>query len=247
MGAGCKAKDPNSTGVLPQCPNGKPRISGTITYVNGINTQYPTGKADPFDQDGICKSMQLLANATCAQVIGVYNATGGMARDLEQCLTNIAKNSDSGAVDTLSRSMFAAVSQDPPQDMTVYAHSQGGLITQEALADVKNQLVASGSSPADAEARMQHLSIKSFGTAEEGWPAGPNYEQFTNLADPVPGAISGAQLGYPSQTFSDNANIPNADRHYFLSPHYNPIGPHSIDNVYIKQIIAEKGQPCCCD
>jgi hypothetical protein len=45
--------------------------------------------------------MQEPANATCAQVIGAYNATGGMRAGIRECLTNIAKNSDAPAVDTL--------------------------------------------------------------------------------------------------------------------------------------------------
>lgn len=245
VGKGCKEMNPNSGGVLPQCPNGKVRTNGTLTYVNGIMTAYPTGQPNPDQKDGICKTMQKLANATCAQVIGVYNATGGMRADIGECLTNIAKNSDTPAVTTLQRSMFDALSQNPPQDMTIYAHSQGGLITQEALATVKNRL-ATRYGDAGATARMSHLSIKSFGTAEQGWPLGPNYEQFTNNSDPIPGVIAGVQQNYPDVTFRDNAVIPAAQRHRFYSPHLNPIDSHSMDNVYIDQMVKIHGQPNCC-
>jgi hypothetical protein len=34
-------------------------------------------------------------------VIGAYNATGGMRGGIRECLTNIAKNRDTPAVDTL--------------------------------------------------------------------------------------------------------------------------------------------------
>jgi len=245
VGAGCKEKRPHSSGVLPQCPNGRVRISGQVTYVNGILTDYPTGEQNANGQDGICKTMLNLANATCAEVTGVYNATGGLRADIGECLTNIARNSDTPAGDTLKRSMLAAVSQDPPQDMTVYAHSQGGLITQEALASVKNHLTIEYGA-AGALERMQHLYIKSFGTAEQGWPSGPNYEQFTNNSDPIPGIIAGAQNSYPAATFRDNATIPAAQQHYFFSPHLNPIDSHSMDNVYIKELVAVHGQPNCC-
>jgi hypothetical protein len=217
-----------------------------VTFVNGINTEYHTGEQNAAGQDGICKTMQKLANATCAEVVGVYNATGGMRADIGECLTNIGKDSDSPSVKTLKKSMLAALSEVPPQDMTIYAHSQGGLITQEALADVKNDLT-NDIGEAGAVERMRHLSIKSFGTGEQGWPVGPNYEQFTNNSDPVPGVIAGAQKNYPDATFKDNASIPEAQRHRFNSPHLNPIDSHSMDNVYIEKMKEIHGQPNCCE
>jgi hypothetical protein len=250
VGAGCTAKGKQGSGVLPICKNGKtPRTKGTITYINGIQTDYPTGS--PLDSEGnpkpgICKTMQLLANATCAQVTGVYNATGGMATDIGQCLTNIAKTSNSPSVHTLEQQMLNSLSQDPP-GMTIFAHSQGGLVTQEALARVKNDLAVQHGS-AWAEQQMQAINIKSFGTAEEGWPVGPNYEQFTNVSDPVPAAIAGAQLDYPTATYSDNAPIQN--RHSFIDPRWPPVtGPHSIDDTYIPEYadeIRKEGQESCC-
>jgi hypothetical protein len=245
VGAGCKAKGSNSGGALPNCPKGRIRILGKATYINGIQTDYPTGERNAGEVNGICKTMQKLANATCAEIVGVYNATGGMRADIGECLTNIAKDSDSPAVDTLQRSMLDGLSHDPPQDMTIFAHSQGGLMTQEALAVVKNQLTIEYGE-AGAVERMQHLSIKSFGTAEQGWPAGPNYEQFTNDSDPIPGVIAGAQKNYPDATFADNADIPATQRHHFDSPHLNPVDSHSMDNVYIKQMVEIHGQPNCC-
>ncbi|PYP91716.1 MAG: hypothetical protein DMG65_06630 [Candidatus Angelobacter sp. Gp1-AA117] len=245
VGKGCKEMGPGSGGVVPQCPNGKPRISGKLTYVNGIMTSYPMGDPKADQKDGICKTMQKLANATCAEIVGVYNATGGMRADIGECLTNIAKNSDTPAVDTLQESMYDALTKNPPQEMTIYAHSQGGLITQEALADLKNRLRTEVGLP-NALELMHHLSIKSFGTAEQGWPSGPNYEQFTNYSDPVPGVIAGAQENYPDATFRDNALVPAAQRHYFVSPHVSPIDSHSMDNVYINEMVNVHGQPNCC-
>ena len=69
-----------------------------ISYVNGINTAYsePGGK-DPF-AGGICKTMQEIAKTTCSEVTGIYNATEGMGKDLDECLDNIAKNSTAPSV-----------------------------------------------------------------------------------------------------------------------------------------------------
>lgn len=246
VGSGCKAKGSDSGGTLPECPNGRVRTRGQVTYVNGIRTKYHTGEQDAVGQDGICKTMQKLANATCAEVIGVYNATGGLRTDIGECLTNIAKDSDTPSVKTLKKSVLSALSEDPPKEMTIYAHSQGGLITQQALAAVKDDLrIEYGE--AGAVERMQHLSIKSFGTAEQGWPAGPNYEQFTNGSDPIPGIIAGAQRNYPDATLRDNASIPEAQRHRFNSPHFDPFASHSMDDVYIEKMKEIHGQPNCCD
>ena len=234
IGAGCQNQG-SQGGVVPQCPNGSSAPREQATYVNGINTT----------QVALCASMQNLANATCAEVTGVYNASGGMMADLSECLSNIAKNSDTPAVDTLERSMYASLSQDPPQPMTIYAHSQGGLITQEALARLKSHLAESMGQD-EAEARMSQLTVNSFGTAQQGWPVGPDYTQYTNEDDPVPGAIAGAQLNHPFATYLDNADVPADQQNTFFSPHLNPIDSHSMDNVYIPQMIQINGQPNCC-
>jgi hypothetical protein len=240
IGANCLPQgSSNPRGILPQCTQGTPQISGEVLYVNGIRT----------DQKTLCGTMQALAKATCAEVAGVYNAYGGsllnIVEQLSESLANIAKNSDAPAVRTLRDQMLAALDQDPPANLTIYAHSQGGLIMQDALAILKADLTEKYGR-AGALARMSRLTIKSFGTAVIGWPVGPNYEQFTNLSDPIPWAIRAAQASYPAETLTDSAVAPASQSHYFNSPHRNPIDSHSMDSVYIPEMVKIDGQPNCC-
>jgi len=119
----------------------------------------------------------------------------------------------------------------------VYAHSEGGLVTQQAIADAKAQLALEGYDPEQA---LSGLHVSTYGTAEGGWPVGPKYEHWNNLSDPVPFAISGAQANYPEPT--DNDSTPTL---YFNQPFGNPIEAHSITDVYANKIDAAPGYREC--
>jgi hypothetical protein len=243
LGAGCLPEGTsNPNGVMPpgcrQLPGTLPKIS----YVNGINTAYAQpGQKDLFS-GGICKTMLEIAKTTCSEVTGVYNATQGFGKDLDECLDNIAKDGDSPSVVPLRNMMVQAAQSG--RRMTLFAHSQGGLITQEAVAQAKQQLMKGDHlTSAEAEQRLGVVSIDSFGTAIMGWPKGPHYQRFTNTADPVPPIIVGAQTSYPIATWKDSAN---ADANYvFTSPHLNPFDSHSMDDTYLPEFAAVKGAPRC--
>jgi hypothetical protein len=209
VGKGCEpSTTPPPQGVQPKkCPGGV-QSGKKVYYVNGINTA--ARENDKFEGSGMCSNMHSIADTTCAEVVGIYNATEGMGRDLDECISNISRAGKTPAAQTLSDQMTANLMKSPPEPMTVFAHSQGGLVTQEALIDTKARLVASGMSPAEAEQRMSLLQVKSFGTAVDGWPAGPSYERFTNTRDPVPYVINFAQGQlYQKETMADSAPAPN--------------------------------------
>jgi hypothetical protein len=86
--------------------------------------------------------------------------------------------------------------------------------------------------------------VSSFGTAADGWPAGPHYEQYENISDPVPGVISGAQLNYIPETYADSATPDQ--RHVFNQSFWNPIDAHSFDNVYVKELKEVHAPQCLC-
>jgi hypothetical protein len=241
FGAGCQEGSP--TGVMPKGCFQKPGTLPKITYVNGINTRYtPEDPEKDLFSVGICKTMQEIANTTCSEVTGVYNATEGMGRDLDECLDNIAKNSNAPSVITLRKMMVDAARTGQP--MTLYAHSQGGLITQEAVAQAKQTLMNEDNlTSEEAERRLGVVSIKSFGTAMWGWPSGPHYERFTNTSDPVPRVIAGAQTSYPWATWSDSALA--EQHHVFTDPHASPIDSHSMDDTYLPKLREIKGAPHC--
>jgi len=243
LGSGCKKRGAtNPGGVMPEGCRQPPGSLPKISYVNGINTVYTDPQDPNLFSGGICKTMQGIANATCSEVIGVYNATEGMGKDLDECIDNIAKASHAPAVVPLRNMMVEAARSKQP--MTLFAHSQGGLITQEAVAKAKQQLMNEDNlTSEEAEQALSVVSVKSFGTALMGWPKGPHYERFTNTADPVPPVITGAQTSFPIATWKDSASAEAHD--VFTDPHVNPIGSHSIDDTYLPEYQRVKGAPHC--
>jgi hypothetical protein len=242
VGKGCEpAPKAPAEGVQPKkCPGGG-KQGKKIYYVNGINTKLKEN--DKFEGSGMCGNMHAIADTTCAEVVGIYNATEGMGRDLDECLSNIGRAGKTPAAKTLSDEMMRNLTREPPEKMTVFAHSQGGLVTQEALVDTKARLVAMGMTPEQAEARMGALEVKSFGTAVAGWPQGPQYERFTNLKDPIPYVIAGAQgILYPVETLNDTT-MPNT--HVFTDQN-KLIAAHSMDGSYMphldKQLQSQTGK-----
>ena len=175
------SSEPPNKGKMPVsgcCRNPIP----TVYFVNGIMN-------DPKKN---CETAKELAIATCSEVISVYNRTEGIVKDVGECLGNIFQvyqPGDNAPTDTMSKLMEDAIMKDPPKEVTICAHSQGGLITRSSLDRVKTKLSLKYP-PEEVKERMSKINIKSFGTAEDNWPEGPNYEQYTNPNDLVPKAIA---------------------------------------------------------
>lgn len=192
VGGDCLGKERSQTaGKIPKgCQEPPPpRVpKKKITYVNGIRTS-----VDPNVKgiSNICALMQDVANTACAEVMGVYNATSGMLGDLSECVDNIRGGSKTPAAATLKPEILEKLRNDEP--MELWVHSQGGLITQEALAAAKRELIATPLSDEEVNRRLARITIRSFGTAEKGWPKGPRYIHVRNTVDPVPHVIDGAQ------------------------------------------------------
>ena len=256
MGNECPKTSPNppATGRLPEGCSGQGGKLPKIIYTNGINT--PPAAA--------CATMRKIANERCAEVIGVYNATYGTVEDGLDSKNNIDRAGKEPAAKSQARLMAQMLNAKPPQKVTVYAHSQGGLITQEGLIGAKTSMQQNsydylrkqGVPPAQAKRqaaqltrqRMSNVDVYSFGTAEKNWPdTGTRYHQFTNTADPVPKLISSVQANRGPQ--SETTNL--AERHRFEKNAWNPIAPHSMDDAYIPELnrvrpVAKKENGRCC-
>lgn len=249
LGAGCQKDKPG--GVLPSGCYQSPGTLPKIVYINGINTRYTPDKDNHTNGlfgGGICQTMSEIASRTCSEVTGVYNATQGMAKDLDRCLDDIARKTPSRAVDPLREMMVKAALSG--QKLTIFAHSEGGLITQDAVVDAKQQLILESRphlTAEEAEQKLSNVSIKSFGTALMGWPKGPHYERFTNTADPVPPVIIGAQTSYPVSTWKDSASADPNSNHVFTTPDPNPFSfkTHDINTTYLNAYSQIKGAPGC--
>ncbi len=256
MGNDCPKTSPNppTTGRLPQGCAGSGGKLPKIIYTNGINTT----------PEAACATMHKIADERCAEVIGVYNATYGTVEDGLDSKDNIDRAGREPAAHSQARLLTEMLNEKPPQRVTVYAHSQGGLITQEGLAETQIKLQRSayaalrkqGMSPVRARQeserytrqKMGSTDVYSFGTAESNWPStGTRYHQYTNTADPVPKLITSVQNN--RGILIEPTNL--AERHRFTKNAWNPIEPHSMDNTYLPELnrihpVPKKTNGRCC-
>ena len=230
---------PYLRGRRPTCGgyDGMPKVA----YTNGIrNTD---GEA--------CESMKRIAEARCVEVVGIYNATDGFLSDIGECVEDINRTGATPAVRSqliYLRQQLAVPGNAP---VVLYAHSQGGLITQRALVRLKRQYVyqnridgmSMSQANAAAERSLGRVQVYSFGTAEQGWPVGPVVHRSTNEYDPVPKIIRAAQSNKPNTypAAQDPAGALPVDS--FKTPALNP---HSMNDVYLPHMKAIDHSACRC-
>ncbi len=186
-----------------------------VVFVNGIDNK----------PDDNCESAQNLANTLCAEVVSFYNATDGMATDLAECVQNISNEDNVPA-----RNLEKFLRENEGSDITLVAHSQGGLVTRQALTRHQGQLRNENSSD-EVKAKMSKIKVISAGTAEDGWPEGPSYEQYTNTHDKVPKVIKVADAIYDVPGKNDTA-----DRTVFMNKESDGFMGHNMNKVYIPEI-----------
>lgn len=210
----------------------------SIYYVNGIQTK----------KNDACETTKILSKKTCSKVTGIYNATEGIGADLRESIENIKRNSTAPAMEMLHTEIVdKLLLNDPPEKVIVFAHSQGGLITQEALKRVKADLIffyddGTPEGAAEIEKRLAMIEVKSFGTATNGWIKGPSYEHYTNECDLVPKVIQNIQ----DKMSCYNGKFDDTPTHSFNDCEYwDPIAPHSMDDVYIDQYVMQHGECEC--
>lgn len=168
-----------------------------IVYVNGIRT----------DKAGQCETLKRIANQTCAQVLGVHNATDGTMADLwqsEQDRSLIDKaragkpfathDGRNPAVDSMSDLMYWGVRDGSPPD--IWAHSQGGAIASLSSFDADNELKGSGYPQG-----ISGLNVTSFASAAQSWPKDITAQHFIQTQDEVP-----IQFGLGLDSSKDAAN-----------------------------------------
>lgn len=189
-----------------------------ITYVNGINTT----------KEAHCKTLHAIANQTCADVIGVYNATEGFVQDAIQTSQDrlLIKAANEGkafqthdgrnpAVDSLSDLVYGDAKAG--ESTEIWCHSQGGAVTSLALYDAKNEGRYSG-----IENSLANVNVTSYGSAAPYWPQGlQSATHYVNVNDVTPFAF-----GLGENPATDASRAPGSQVMRFSGP---PIGPFTTD------------------
>lgn len=150
--------------IAPVLPDNGRAVTSTIVVVNGIMTDAKLQRAD----------LQALAN-TGARVIGLHNATEGLARDMGQVLTDKLGRGPNPAVDALVTLLRTELNAGRPVHLA--GHSQGALIIARALAIVR---------PEYSERQLRNVTVETFGGAARHYVDGPKYTHYMNRFDPAP-------------------------------------------------------------
>lgn len=177
-------------------PNNGKEADETVVLINGIMTDLALQRRD----------MQALAN-TGKNVVGIHNATAGMARDLAQCVQDKLSFKSSENPATLTAVDVLESALEKGEGIHMVGHSQGGLILSSAVSIVKHKMVASGMSEAQAEAALGEVRITTFGAAARNYPDGPAYTHVINKADAVPMGTGLGLMGRPGR----GANVITVD------------------------------------
>jgi len=224
----------------------------TIYYVNGTNTT----------QEAHCKTLEAISESTCANVVGIYNATDGVMNDLLEAgedrrlikLAGSGKPTETGdgrnpAVDSMSSLIIREVSAGNKPE--IWAHSQGGAITSLALYDAKKYLKVDGMK----EKPLDGIQVKSFGSAAPKWPDGPNYEHYVDVNDLVPMSLGLGGDQKDDQTnggrsakvirFAGNPMTGNFKENPSEKKWIPGIASHDIDANYLKMEY-NKNKECRC-
>jgi hypothetical protein len=185
----------------------------------------------------------------------------GAVGDVLDCADTIAGTGDQAASKRLAAMIVDAMNRTPAE-MTIYAHSQGGLNAADAIARAKRKLLqhelTSWPTPGlptrerlalahqAVDRKLANLSVFSFGTLERGWPDGPQYNRFTNELDPIPRVIRAAQSGLaPDQQARDPAYAAPVER-FRAAPSWSPIAAHGMAEAYIPHLNHQHPSgPCC--
>ena len=177
VGAGSKAFGPNTSlqdvpAVTPR--NGKP--SCVAIYVNGINNA----------KDEQTESMQALADAIGIALVGVHNATSGVARDtIQTAADKLGFAGLNKATPTIARLIWDQLEGGKP--VVLIGHSQGTLVIAAAIVEVRDRLIKEkGMTRAQAETALGKIQVQTFGAAATIFPDGPQYRHYFNKADPIP-------------------------------------------------------------
>ncbi|WNG45309.1 hypothetical protein F0U60_15250 [Archangium minus] len=198
---------------------------GKLYFVNGVWNTVADHRA----------SLQSLANRTGSEVVGIYNASDGTVEDLSQVSRDKLGAKDNPTTKTLASGLYKELQAG--RSPHVVAHSQGALITSNALSEVRDRLIKDGLKEADAEKALSRVKVETFGGAAQSYPDGPKYVHYVNLLDPIVRGAglqaqgltpSGAQPGRGAKVLAFSSFIPGL--HSFADPYLPKRQP--FDQVY---------------
>lgn len=159
--------------ILPVMPGGTARSTDRIWFVNGINTT-------PEQQ---FETMKAIANRAGQPVIGIHNGTRNGVIDAGQAGLDTYNLGNNPATKTLRDALYAELKANNP--VHIFAHSQGTIITNNALKEVAKSLKAEGLSFCEILSKLNRVKVETYGSPVKEFINGPSYIHYCNSGDPV--------------------------------------------------------------
>ena len=146
----------------------------TVVFVNGIMT-------DAELQNSVHEALAQQGY----NVVGVRNATAGMAKDLAQCAVD--KINPDSIPNKATRTTLSLLRQaaENHEELYLIGHSQGALIINNAVQQFKESLKEQGKSKEEVAETLSHFHVNTIGGAVYHYASGPKYSHFVNWMDPV--------------------------------------------------------------
>jgi Mg-chelatase subunit ChlD len=203
--------------------NGSPAPASreTIWYINGVNTSFA----------GQFATLQSIANHTGQPVIGVRNATAGLAHDVGQSYQDFLR----GPMNPATRTLSLALESELKAGRTVHlmGHSQGALIISRALLELRDRLLRGGAyDDCQLLKLLNRVKVETFGSPASLFIDGPSYIHTCNLEDPIcnPDVKFGGIINGIDSLGRNAAIQLFEDRRPWKS---GAFGDHDMNNVYV--------------
>ena len=183
IGAGGKTYSPavHSVGSVPAVkPHGFSLSAERIWFINGIDTK----------ADNQYETMQLIADRTHQEVIGIRNATEGPISDIGQAAEDLFMPGNNLATKTLRDAVLSELDSD--NEVHLFAHSQGTIIVNNALKDIIGKLKARGLGFCEILDKLNLIKIENYGSPVKQFVDGPSYIHYCNKLDPFCNLALGA-------------------------------------------------------
>lgn len=215
-------------------------------------------------KEGALASGLALSKKTGRPVVVTFNSSEGLVPDLAQCVLDkvdpLGLVHANRAADSQAELMYAAASSDHPQ--TFVAHSQGAIITRDALIRTHARLYgekftetlkrthdplrAHLEAQRYADDKMKNVRVITAGGAAQVWPPYANVTHVTNVADAVPNLFGQTVLLDPVETAREllppGAPLPDGDRPDVVvidrptDPRDGGFPGHSFEGVYLDEV-----------
>jgi RHS repeat-associated protein len=211
----------------PKCKDSNNKAKAGCLVQNGPIPEYVFVNGVNNTPEQNCSASQALANTLGAKVHSFYNATDKLWRDLAEALQSISNEETRPA-----KNLAKYIETHEGEEINIIAHSQGGLITRQALTIYRKNLEGQGVEEKIINEKMSKINIIICGSAKKGFPEGPNYTIINNEKDNIAKIIQAADDVYMVKDTNAKLHKPLP----FSDSSSDGLMGHGMEEVYVKKV-----------